>query len=442
MTRPILAFVSVLAAAAFVGVGAPSAHDGSDSALARAARGVQGGGAAASSALRTANIELVAHHDLNGSGFNADVYSFGNFAYVGVWSGPACPATGVKVVDISRPAAPVLASVLQNPPATSAEDVVVRRVNTPWFRGDLAVAGIQSCTDGAPQGLQFFDVTNPYRPVELGFWTSPGFGCHEIDLVTRSRQVLAACASPFAWAISGDDEVHVVDASNPRAPVRVGSFGGVPNFAGIGCFAAQFAHSVRFGPDGRNLYASYWDAGVINLDITDPASPTVVGSTGVAPDEDGDFHSSALGRGGNLLFVNPEDFSPVDEGVFCTGDFDGWGDLRIYDNSDPANPTFLSSFATANAASKRTDGFYSVHNTEVLRGNLLASSWYSDGIRLIDITDPAAPREAGAFVPPAAEDPYGFFPTVPIVWGVWPHNGNLVLASDINSGLWILRVTG
>jgi hypothetical protein len=46
-------------------------------------------------------------------------------------------------------------------------------------------------------------------------------------------------------------------------------------------------------------------------------------------------------------------------------------------------------------------------------------------------------------VPPPTEDPQGVFPPVPLVWGVFPdHDSDLVFASDINSGLWILRPTG
>ena len=95
------------------------------------------------------NFRVIGHHDLGGGGLNADVYSHGNFAYVGVWSGP-CPATGVKVVDISNPARPVLAARLQNDPGTSAEDVVVMTVSTPFFRGNLAGDGHQACQRIAP----------------------------------------------------------------------------------------------------------------------------------------------------------------------------------------------------------------------------------------------------------------------------------------------------
>jgi hypothetical protein len=46
-------------------------------------------------------------------------------------------------------------------------------------------------------------------------------------------------------------------------------------------------------------------------------------------------------------------------------------------------------------------------------------------------------------VPPGTEDPTGTFPPIPIVWGVYlDGHRNLVLASDMNSGLWILRPVG
>ena len=39
--------------------------------------------------------------------------------------------------------------------------------------------------------------------------------------------------------------------------------------------------------------------------------------------------------------------------------------------------------------------------------------------------------------------PQGVFPTIPIVWGVYPDRvSDLILASDINSGLWILQPIG
>ena len=68
-------------------------------------------------------------------------------------------------------------------------------------------------------------------------------------------------------------------------------------------------------------------------------------------------------------------------------------------------------------------------------GDRAYASWYSHGIVALDVTDPTAPQLVGQFVP--AGQPF------PDVWGVAvdPETG-LVYASDIGSGLWIVRPTG
>ncbi len=380
---------------------------------------------------------------------NADVWAHKKFAYLGVWSG-SCPATGVKVVDYHNLGHPKLVSRLRNDTGTSAEDIVVRHVSTPSFTGDLAVTGIQVCGDVEDpvfRGLQFFDVTDPKHPAELGRWTAPEFsvGCHEVDLVQRpDGLVLAGCANLFAEQINGSDEVVLVDATDATTPVTAGGWAvgadlGVDPAAteeNLGCFAASFDHSVRFVNQGMRLYGSYWDFGAVLLDITDVNSPSYISRADIAPpDEDGDVHSVA--RAGDTLLVNPEDFSPVD----CPdGDFDGWGDVHVFDVSDPAAPILQGTFSTPNSRSGRQDGFFSIHNTEVAKGTQAFSSWYSDGIVWWDFADPAHPVRRGQFVPPGAVDESGIFPPVPIVWGVFlDHQRNLVLASDMNSGLWILR---
>jgi hypothetical protein len=395
---------------------------------------------------------VLGHSDLGGGGLNADVRAHRKYAYVGVWSG-TCPATGVKVIDYHNIRHPRLVSVLQNDAGTSAEDIVVRRVNTAAFTGDLAVTGIQVCGDlDEPvfRGLQFFDVTDPRHPAELGRWDAPEFsiGCHEVDLVQRADgRILAGCANIFAEQINGTDELVLIDATDPTAPTTAGGFAigadlGVDpatTAENLGCFPASFDHSVRFVDGGLRVYGSYWDFGAVLLDITDPSAPSYVSRADVAPpDEDGDVHS--LVRAGHTLLVNPEDFSPVD----CPGeDFDGWGEVHLFDVSDPTTPTEVGTFSTPNSRSERDDGFFSVHNTEVAKGTQAFSSWYTDGIVWWDYADPAHPVQRGQFVPPGAEDPEGIFPPIPIVWGVYlDRDRNLVLASDINSGLWILRPIG
>jgi hypothetical protein len=75
------------------------------------------------------------------------------------------------------------------------------------------------------------------------------------------------------------------------------------------------------------------------------------------------------------------------------------------------------------------------------------ASWYSDGIRVIDTSDPRVPREVASFVPPAAHNPVkpaqrSTLTNTTQVWGVAVDEvTGLVYASDMNSGPWILRRT-
>ena len=427
--------------------------------LATAAARVHGtqAAAAAASGATAHNFRVVGHSRAGGGGFNGDVWAHRGFAYLGVWGADAehCPASGVKVIDIRHPRHPRLVARLQNPAGTTAEDVVVRRVSTTSFEGSVAVTGIQRCEEGTGvfRGLQFFDVTDPAHPRELGRWRAPDDerGCHEVDLVQRADgRVLAGCALIFAelpGVGANVREVRLIEVTNPRTPVQVGAWTlgrdlGVDPTQGVGCIPVAFAHSVRFFNGGRTVYVSYWDAGTINLDIGDPARPRFVGRAVITPpDEDGDNHSMTLAKGGTVMLINPEDFSPVD----CPDnpEFGGWGEVYIYDNRNRAQPRFLSSFSTPNSRSARTDGFYSVHNTEVVGGDQAFSSWYSDGIVWWQLGDFGVADMRGQFVPPPAPDPQGLFPAIPIVWGVYPDRpSDLILASDINSGLWILKPVG
>jgi hypothetical protein len=79
------------------------------------------------------------------------------------------------------------------------------------------------------------------------------------------------------------------------------------------------------------------------------------------------------------------------------------------------------------------------------KGNDVYISWYSDGIRVVDASDPTRPREVAFFVPPSANNPVspsqrGVLTNATQVWGVAVDDSTgLVYASDMNSGLWILR---
>lgn len=220
---------------------------------------------------------------------------------------------------------------------------------------------------------------------------------------------------------------------------------GGPLGPGQGCDPDPiFGHGAEPSGDGTEVFLSYWDSGYVALDVTDPANPTLLGDTDYDPDEDGDAHSSNFDDARQLLFTADEDFCPNSG----PGIEKSWGYLRVYDYSDRANPVQIGEFRTPNslAIGDKAAGDYTIHNPFVV-GTTVYTSWYSDGIRVVDASDPTNPTEVAFFVPPAAHNPVKpsqrfVLSQTPQMWGVvYDAERDLILGSDMNSGLWILRVT-
>ncbi|HEX9813779.1 MAG TPA: hypothetical protein VGB31_02395, partial [Myxococcota bacterium] len=63
-----------------------------------------------------------------------------------------------------------------------------------------------------------------------------------------------------------------------------------------------YLHDVWANRDGTVAYLSYWDAGLILLDISDPSQPRLLGR-GNYLNEEGNTHSAVPAQGGNLVIV-------------------------------------------------------------------------------------------------------------------------------------------
>ena len=426
------------------------------------------------------NMAAVGHDDLGGRGFNADVWVHERYAYVGSWgfsdwaSGSHqrfCPNDGVAVVDTRDAAHPDQAATLASPPGTSAEDVVVFTAAHGLLAGrDIAVVGIQVCGGDRYdtaffRGLQVFDVTNPAAPKELGRLNT---GCctrglHELEVqhrpdLGRTFVYASVPASEYADAqspsgrrdVMGRGDFRLIDVTNPSLPVEVSNWGvyhdlGMPPGVGLGCDPdIEYGHSAEPSADGKLAFVSYWDNGFIALDVSDPAEPTFKGRTVYPANADGDGHSSNYDERRRLLFAADEDFcktsGPSTE--------KGFGYLRVFDYSNLAAPRQIGTFKTPNSSGSKDvkAGDYTIHNP-LLVGTDLYISWYTDGIRVVDARDPRRLREVAHFVPPAVNNPInpsqrGVLTNATQVWGVaYDEARDLVYASDMNSGLWILRRT-
>jgi hypothetical protein len=426
-------------------------------------------------AMQISNMEVVAHEPLGNRGFNGDVWAHEGYAYVGHWgfqdwaSGsknrfcPEVPNSGVAVVKVGNGSDVRRVATLQNPPGTSAEDVVVY---TARDGRDIAATGLQWCGGSrydanADRGLMLWDVTNPSAPVQIGYLKTACCtrGVHEFEVehhangrtyayatVPTSRYADPLTPSGYRDA-NGEGDFRMIDITDPTHPVQVSDWGiqdiGGPFYGGQGCDAdPNYGHGAEPSHDGQLVFLSYWDSGYIALDVSNPANPVFKGRTVYPANADGDAHSSNYDDARKLLFTADEDFCKNSGPAIETG----YGYLRVYDYSKLGAPKQIGTFKTQNSLGQGSQGSgdYTIHNP-FLVGTDVYISWYSDGVRVVDARDPKKPREVAYFVPPAGQNPVkpsqrGVLSQTPQVWGVVVENG-LVYASDMNTGLWVLRRT-
>jgi hypothetical protein len=402
---------------------------------------------------RTARFELLGHYD-PGTGSLGDVWAHDGVAYLGSWV-IGCLGQGIRAISLDDPRDPTLLSTFADragePDVAGSwtEKVIVQRIRTPHFRGDLAAVSFQNCSASDTtsfRGFGIYDVTDPADPERLALVPTASRGSHEIWLEPRPGGAFVYTAAQRAeertsvGGIGGEKDFQVWDVSDPTQPIRVAQWGAweelglAPNTVrGIGQ-----VHSVI--GDGRYAYLAHWDHGTIVIDMRDPGDPVFVGKTGFGPLEEGNAHSNAVWNGGRLMVQNDEDFNPAPSATREQA----WGYSRFYDISDPANPRPLGTFElpTTRQFPASDAGDYTVHDPKV-RGNTMFYSWYAEGIVAVDVAGIAngrEPRFVAQWKPPLPNpDPSGGLPDTAQVWGVALER-DLVLASDQNSGLYVLKL--
>jgi hypothetical protein len=421
--------------------------------------------------VRMKNTRLIAHVSLKG-GFNGDVWFHRDTVYVGGWGRTAehCPAHGVRAIDVGDPASPSVLSRFARFRGTTSEDVWVGEISTDSFEGDVAVVGIQLCDTSFEgmdkptfRGLVVYDVTNPLRPTLLSRLSSGriSHGVHELSAVQRADgRVLVLESTPrtFEMTDGAKGDVRVVDITDPRRPVELVDWDARRDAPASVRSRLQrersedelLAHSAWPFADGMKMFVSHWDAGAVFLDISRPERPRYLSRTSYGSKEEGNAHSGWLSADETLFIKNDEAFRPSRTFPRKSRQ-EAWGYQRLYDVSDPSQPRLLGKFATENAVAGNDgeipeNAYYAVHNNIVV-GSVQYASWYSDGVRIVDVSDPTKPEEIGFFSPPPQPDPQGFIvapngnESLTLVWGVTVGDApGIVYASDINSGLWIIRV--
>ena len=189
----------------------------------------------------------------------------------------------------------------------------------------------------------------------------------------------------------------------------------------------HLVHSVITNAAATRAYLSYWSLGTVILDISDPAKPRYLGRTATGQ---GNAHSAWLMPGGKILLETHETVH---------------GRPVVWNIADPAHPVRLATVrlpagsgpAATTPALPLAD---SVHDPKAV-GPLRLLLVVRPGRRALRPEEPAqaALRDP---LPAAARRATGTGCSAPggtctAVWGVFvmPH---YVLASDLNSGLWVL----
>ncbi|MEZ4911765.1 MAG: choice-of-anchor B family protein [Saprospiraceae bacterium] len=186
-----------------------------------------------------------------------------------------------------------------------------------------------------------------------------------------------------------------------------------PNYVGIENF--QYSHDAFVTKD--TLYTSEIYRGQMAMyDVSDKSNIRLLGSN-YTPNF---FTHNVWGDGKNTLaFTTDERASAY---------------VTAYDVSTPENIRELDRYIPAISG---PEGVIP-HNTHYLDGYLV-TSWYTDGLRVLDVHKPDNMVEVAYY--DTWEDEYICHESYHGNWGAYPYtNSNLVYASDIENGLFIVEV--
>jgi hypothetical protein len=303
---------------------------------------------------------------------------------------------GFAVVDVSDPTAPALLyedrAVLGDRADGPLEAVYDLKID-----GDrLAVTG-PARSGPTLEAVVVYDVADPAAPARVSVHETDFFN-HNCDIADG---VVALCGN------DGDrNPLVTVDAETGAELGRWSVVEAEPGWADVP-FGPWQLHDVSLS--GGLACLAYWDAGTWLVDVSDPASPALVGQVrGQSPDEyvdmagdarseatfqpPGNDHYAATSADGSLVCISVEawDIDPQEAAVEP-------GALHLYDTSDPTAPEPLSTIPAPETTDERYAGVWTTSHNFELRGDTLVTSWYRGGVRTYDIADPAAPELTGSW---------------------------------------------
>ena len=335
---------------------------------------------------RASNTKLISYIDCPGGG---QVWWDRNVLYVSHMR----PPDGTSIYDVADPKRPKLIAKLDVPIGWHSHKVRVA--------GDLMVVNYEKFREGAPEfggGVGIFDVSTPSKPKLVNKWrvTGEGGGVHRFSFDGRYAYI-----SPTAKGYVGNI-MMILDLANPEAPQEVGRWwipgqhvAGGETYPWDDYVKPRCHHPLRHGD---RLYVSYWHHGFFILDISDMSKPTLVSGVNPGPADPHPTHTAlrmpARLKGRDIMLVADEDVAKLRPSPPAFA----W----VYDISFERQPTPIATFQVPGLD---TDGapqppMMGCHQpSECFHGTIIPFAWFARGLRLVDVSDPFAPREVGYYEP-------------------------------------------
>jgi hypothetical protein len=337
------------------------------------------------------NIRHLSRMEIPGGG---QIVIQGRLAFVGHQHGPE----GTTILDISDPRQPrILTRLMTAHPWSHSHKVRVV--------GDLMVVNSEiepgkgerlSYPDG---GFRIYDIANPAHPKLITFVKTHARGVHRFDL-DESYAYISTEMEGFVGNI-----LVIYDIRNPAQPVEVSRW----RMPGQNAADGEPAH-----PRGRDhslhhamrcadtWFAGCWFSGVSIIDVSDVRHPRTLARYEYEPPHSEPTHTFLgvpFSIAGKRIAVSTEEERPkrgADVGK-------PHAPLRTWDVTDLSAPRILCTYQLDERSQPNhgADVRFGTHQLrEVVDPDcMLYVTWFAAGLRMIDINDPARPRERGYFIP-------------------------------------------
>jgi hypothetical protein len=254
-------------------------------------------------------------------------------------------------------------------------------------------------------GLVVYDITDPTAPV-IKAHIHDGDNVHTHFIVGTTVYV----------ADIDFGGIYIVDITNPESPVEKSSFAyqapNPPPNPPVDLLSGVFVHDLFVEP-GR-AYLSYWGAGLVIVDVTNPTAPHQIGEFTYPRMSDHSVWAGTIG-GRRIALIGDEDFSAHG---------------RELDVTDPEHMTLIGEYGQDRPQ-------VSIHNI-MIDGDKAYVAWYMDGLRILQLSATAPPTLVGYFNTwsPGSNTGYSFFEGAIGLDKI----GNIVYLAEEERGLIVLQV--